>query len=116
MAKGRDGQSPSTVFASDEEKFYCYVQMRGKTSGAKVAAHWIAVEAQGVDPNFEIDRSLIALEGNQNLINFSLARPANGWPQGKYRVDLYLGDSSEPVKSLPFNVAPAGESAAPDRP
>jgi hypothetical protein len=117
MAKGSDGESPSTAFASDEEKLYCYVQMRGKTAGAIVAARWIAVEAQGVDPNFEIDRSQIALEGDQNLINFSLARPNNGWPPGKYRVDLYLGDSSEPIRSLPFNVTLVGESAAiSDRP
>jgi hypothetical protein len=105
MAKGSDGESPTTVFARDAEKFYCYVQMRGKTAGTKVAARWIAVEAQGVDPNFEIDSSQIVLESDQTLINFSLARPANGWPPGKYRVDLYLGDSSEPVRSLPFNVA-----------
>lgn len=112
MAKGSDGESPTTVFAHDEEKLYCYVQMRGKTAGAKVSARWIAVEANGVAPNFEIDRSQIALEGDQNLINFSLARPANGWPPGKYRVDLYMGDSSEPVRSLPFDVALVGESAA----
>ncbi len=105
MAKRRDGESPTTVFAGDAEKFYCYVQMRGKTAGANVSARWIAVEAQGVDPDFEIDRSQIALDGAQNLINFSLARPANGWPPGKYRVDLYLGDSPEPVRSLSFNVA-----------
>jgi hypothetical protein len=111
MAKGSDGESPTTVFPRDEEKLYCYVQMRGKTAGAKVSAHWIAVEAQGVDPNFEIDRSQIALEGDQNLINFSLTRPANGWPPGKYRVDLFMGDSSEPVRSLPFNVALVGERA-----
>ena len=105
MAKGRDGESPMTVFARGAKSLYCYVLMRGKATGAKVAAHWIAVEARGVDPNFEIDSSQIELEGDQNLINFSLARPANGWPPGKYRVDLYLGDSSEPVRSLPFDVA-----------
>ncbi len=117
MAKGSDGESPTTVFAGDAEKFYCYVQMRGKTAGAKVSARWFAVEARGVDPNFEIDRSRITLEGDQNLVNFSLTRPANGWPPGKYRVDLYLGDSSEPVRSLSFNVALVGESGAiPDRP
>jgi hypothetical protein len=115
MAKGSDGESPTTVFAGDAEKFYCYVQMRGKTAGAKVSARWIAVEVQGVNPNSEIDSSQVALEGEQNLINFSLGRPANGWPPGKYRVDLYLGDSLEPVRSLSFNVALAGESATMSR-
>lgn len=105
LAERRDGEAPTTVFASDAEKFYCYVQMRGQTAGAKVTARWIAVEAQGVESNSEIDRSLITLEGDQNLINFSLARPADGWPLGKYRVDLYLGEAPEPIKSLPFNVA-----------
>jgi hypothetical protein len=105
MAQGEDGASPTTDFAPDAEKLYCYVEMRGKTAGAKVTARWIAVEAEGVSRNYEIDSARIALEGDQNVINFSLEKPAKGWPPGKYRVDLYLGDSPEPVRSVTFNIA-----------
>jgi hypothetical protein len=105
IAKRRDGESPTRIFAGDAEKFYCFVQLRGKTAGAKISARWIVVEVQGVEPNSEIGSSQIMLEGDQNLIDFSLARPADGWPPGKYCVDLYLGEAPEPVRSLTFNVA-----------
>ncbi|MCI0526178.1 MAG: hypothetical protein L0Y56_01810, partial [Nitrospira sp.] len=86
-----DGESPTTTFAPDTEKLYCYVTLDGDIAGTKVTARWVAVETQATEPNHEIDRSPIVMEKGWNVINFSLSKPNNGFPPGKYRVDLYFG-------------------------
>lgn len=103
LSTSRDGDSV-TEFPAATSIFFCTVNLKGATAGTKVTASWVAVEASGTRANFEIRRAPIVLEAGQNTVNFNLSLE-NGFPAGRYRVDLYLGDSDTPDKSVTFTVA-----------
>jgi hypothetical protein len=102
LSTSRDGDSV-TEFPAATSIFFCTVDLKGAIAGTKVTASWIAVEAGATTPNFEIRRAPIVLEAGQNTVNFNLSLE-NGFPAGRYRVDLYLGDSATPDKSVTFTV------------
>lgn len=95
---------PISEFPAGTPVFFCTVDLRGATNGTKVSASWVAVEAAPIDPNFEIRRSPLVLEAGQNKVTYNL-KYDSGFPPGRYRVDIYLGDSPTPEKSVPFTVA-----------
>lgn len=108
MARDADGNNPTTVFAQDDI-FYAVVQLANAPDDTKVKAVWIAVEADGTDPNLEIDT--VELTSGSGTLNFNLTNDKL-WPVGKYKVDLYLND--ELNRSLEFEVE--GEVAAAPEP
>jgi outer membrane usher protein FimD/PapC len=93
-----------TEFPAGAPIFFCTVDLRGASAGTKVTASWVAVEARATEPNFEIRRSPVVLEAGQNKVNYNLTYDS-GFPPGRYRVDLYLGDSTTADKSVTFTVA-----------
>lgn len=93
-----------TEFPAGAPIFFCTVDLRGASAGTKVTASWVAVEARATEPNFEIRRSPVVLEAGQNKVNYNL-KFDSGFPPGRYRVDLYLGDSTTAEKSVTFTVA-----------
>lgn len=93
-----------TEFPAGTPIFFCTVDVRGAAAGTKVSASWVAIEARGSEPNFEIRRSPVVLEAGQNTVNYNL-KYDSGFPPGRYRVDLYLGDSPTAEKSVTFTVA-----------
>lgn len=93
-----------TEFPAGTPIFFCAVDLRGASAGTKVTANWIAVEAQATEPNFEIRQSSVVLEAGQDKVNYHL-KYDSGFPPGRYRVDLYLGDSTTADQSLTFTVA-----------
>ena len=93
-----------TQFPAGVSIFFCTVDVRGAAAGTKVTASWVAVEARATQPNFEIRRSPVVLEAGQNKVNYNLTYDS-GFPPGRYRVDLYLGDSLTADKSVTFTVA-----------
>jgi hypothetical protein len=93
-----------TEFPAGAPIFFCTVDLRGAAAGTKVTASWVAVEARATQPNFEIRRSPVVLEAGQNKVNYNLTYDS-GFPPGRYRVDLYLGDSPTADKSVTFTVA-----------
>jgi len=103
LSESRDGASV-TEFPAGADAFYCRVELRGASAGTTITASWIAVEAADTEPNMEIRRTPITLDPGQNIVNFNL-KYESGFPAGRYRVDLYLGDSATPARSLPFTVA-----------
>jgi hypothetical protein len=50
-----------------------------------------------VPPNYQLeDKSIVGV----NEGSFSITTPANGWPEGKYRLVIHIGDKLE--KQIPF--------------
>ncbi|MBT3389597.1 MAG: hypothetical protein HN413_04225 [Chloroflexi bacterium] len=98
MARDYDGTQPSTAFAQDET-FYCVVDLANAPDDTTVKAVWIAVQADGVDPNFLIDETEIT--SGSNSLHFELSND-NLWPTGKYKVELYL--NGELDRTLEFEV------------
>jgi hypothetical protein len=98
LASDREGTQETTVFAPDQV-IYCLVQLANAPDDTKVKADWIAVEAQGAEPNTKIaDAEKTSSDG---LIIFDLSN-TQPWPTGKYKVDLYLNDKLN--RTLEFQV------------
>ncbi|MBN1311674.1 MAG: hypothetical protein JXB30_09660 [Anaerolineae bacterium] len=99
MAADEDGTQETTVFAADQT-FYCIVTLANAPEDTKVRAVWTAVDAEGEDPNLEMDQSELTIV-NENVLTFSLSNEGL-WPSGTYKVDLYLNDELD--RTLEFTV------------
>ena len=63
---------------------------KGAQKGDKLRGVWIADDVGDVVPtNTQIDEATLTLEGDTDSGEFSLSKPAKGWPAGKYHVDIY---------------------------
>ena len=100
MARDQDGKQPTKTFSPDEP-FYCIVELSNAPNDTKVRAVWVAVKAEGVKPNTEIDAAKTTSGSGQLQFNLSNQGP---WPTGDYKVDLYLNDAKKPTKTLTFEV------------
>jgi hypothetical protein len=100
MARDQDGKQPAETFSPDEP-FYCIVELSNAPDDTEVRAVWIAVKAEGADPNTKIDEAKTTSGSGQLQFNLSNDGP---WPTGDYKVDLYLNNAKEPTKTLEFEV------------
>lgn len=99
MTSDPEGAQETTVFSQDQT-FYCIVNVENAPEDTKVKAVWTAVNVEGEQPNLMIDQAEITT-GNENVFTFTLTN--NGlWPKGKYTVDLYLNDNLD--RTLEFEV------------
>jgi hypothetical protein len=98
MARDYDGNQPTTIFSQDEV-FYCVVELANAPDDTTVMASWFAVEVEDVDPNTFIDET--ELSTGSGSLHFELSN--NGlWPTGKYAVKVYL--NGELQQTLEFIV------------
>jgi hypothetical protein len=95
-----DGEQPQEVFSPDQG-FYLQVNLANAPDDTVVKASWIAVEVEGVEPNYVIDE--VEINTGLPIVTFDLVND-NLWPQGSYRVDLYLNGDLD--QSLEFEVRP----------
>jgi hypothetical protein len=98
LAKDPDGTQPTTTFTQDEV-FYCVVELANAPDDTKVKASWTAVEAEAMAPDFLIDEA--ELTSGDGTLTFDLTNDSL-WPVGKYKVDLYLNDKLD--RTLEFQV------------
>ena len=103
LSDSENGES-MTEFPADSRVFYCRVELRGAAAGMKLSASWVAVEARATAPNYAIGTTPIVLEAGQNRVNYHL-KYDSGFPPGRYRVDIFVGDSTTAAKSVTFTVA-----------
>ena len=108
MAKDSEGETPTTVFEQDDV-FYAIVLLSNAPDDTTVKASWVAVEAEGVDPNMTIDE--VELTSDSGSFHFDLSNDKL-WPVGTYKVDLYL--NGELDRSLDFEVQGDVAAAEPD--
>ena len=91
--------TPETSQFSQDETFYCIVELANAPDETTIKAVWTAVSAEGTDPGFLIDES--ELTSGDGTITFNLTND-NLWPIGSYKVDLYLNDELD--RTLTFDV------------
>ena len=92
---------PAQVFAPDTPEIFC-VWTVDANQGAEARGVWIAEDVGKVaEPNHKIIEASVKVPFSRQG-NFSLSKPTNGWPVGKYRLEIYI--SSKLVKSVPFSV------------
>ena len=89
MTTDKTGKTPTSSY-SPGDKFYVFADLSGLSSGSLVQAKWYVVNAEGVDPNTEINTSEYKYESGITYVYFELSNSEGGWPAGSYRVEVYL--------------------------
>jgi hypothetical protein len=99
-----DPIDPTSTFATDQPVIHLVVTLKNAPSDTGVKATWTAVDVGDAAPaNTVIDESEITMDGSGN-VHFTLSQPSSGvWPEGKYKVDIYL--NGKLAKTLEFSVA-----------
>ncbi len=100
MARDPEGNSPTKVFSPDET-FYCVAELSNAPDDTKVRVLWTAANVEGTDPDTKIDE--VSTTSGDGQLQFDLANDGP-WPVGEYKVDLFLNDGEEPVRTLEFEV------------
>jgi hypothetical protein len=82
-----------TTFPADIPKLYALFKTKGAKDGDKIRGTWIAIDVgDAAPPNAKIDERIFDAEGDTDDGLFSLGKPTNGWPVGKYRFEIYVND------------------------
>jgi hypothetical protein len=101
---------PATTFAANVPELYAFFRSKGTHEGDKLRGVWIAEDVGDTAPkNYKIDESSLTADQDDFYGAFSLTKPTNGWPVGKYRVEIYNGD--ELATSVKFSIK-AGKAKA----
>jgi hypothetical protein len=84
---------PSTTFASNTPKLYAIFKTEGAKAGDKIRGVLIAEDVGDVAPaNTKVFETILDMEGDTDAGDFSFSKPTNGWPVGRYRVEIYVND------------------------
>ena len=88
MSDSKDGDAADS-FSPTTAKIFLRAHMVDVASGSKLVTNWIAVDTNGAAPaNYKIDSAEFTAGALTNTLDANLSKPNNGWPLGKYRVDL----------------------------
>ena len=92
IAKDSD-TPPATTFAADVPKLWAFFKSTGTKKGDNFRSVWIAEDVGEAAPKeTKIDEATLAADKDDFSAAFSLSKPNNGWPVGKYRTEIYVGD------------------------
>ena len=97
---------PSTTFASNTPKLYAIFKTEGAKTGDKIRGVLIAEDVGDVAPaNTKVLETILDVEGDTEVGDFSFSKPTNGWPVGKYRVEIYVNDELATTAKFTINAA-----------
>src|SRR6266446_8222185 len=92
---------PSTTFASNTPNLYAIFKTEGAKAGDKIRGVLIAEDVGDVAPaNTKVLESIFDVEAETEVGEFSFSKPTNGWPVGKYRVEIYVNDELARPRNL----------------
>lgn len=90
------GGGSKNEFKSNVENIYVRWHGRGLPERATVRVAWVAEDVGDlVEPNFIVDETETVAPAPDSSARFTLARPPDGWAEGKYRVEFYVNDELE---------------------
>jgi hypothetical protein len=93
-----------TTFPADTPKLYAFYKTKGVQNGDKVRGVWIGEDVGDAAPKeTKIYEKTVTADGDTDDGEFTLSKPTNGWPVGKYRFEIYVGDML--AKTLKFTIA-----------
>lgn len=96
---GKAGEQ-ATSFVTTDVPIYCVVQLDSLTP-VTVRMNLVAVAVAGIKGETRVVSTTYKTKDDQSRVNFS-GRPAGQWIAGRYRVDIFVGDS--PAVSREFAV------------
>lgn len=92
-------------FTTDIAEIHGIAHVEGTQANSIIRGVWVSIDAISI-PNYEIASAEVNVERNGPAsAHFALSRPTNGWPQGNYRLDVYLGDQLIGSKGFPMAAA-----------
>jgi hypothetical protein len=92
MTIGPNGKE-TTTFSADAPKVFASFTTKGASDGDKIRGVWIADDVGDAAPKgTKIDEKTLKAEGEVEDGLFSLSKPDNGWPLGKYHLEIYVND------------------------
>jgi uncharacterized RDD family membrane protein YckC len=91
---------PSAEFYTDTPQIVCVWEIAGTDPSAPLKSVWIAEDVGDVaPPNYQLaEKSMSGV----NEGKFYVTQPTNGWPAGKYRLEIYIGGNL--AKQIPFTI------------
>ena len=102
LSDSREGAA-MTTFHHDTPKIYLRAKVADIPAGAAVKGVWIAEKTKVAPPNYKIDEKEMKVVPLLDEVTFSLGKPNAGWPEGDYRVELFI--AGKPVKKVKFRIA-----------
>jgi uncharacterized RDD family membrane protein YckC len=96
------GGEPKSTFKPQTAKVFLNAKLVDVPSGSKVKSDWVAVKAEGAPPNYKIDSVELNVGPGMNNVDFNFSKPTAGWPEGDYRVDLFI--DGKPSGNVKFQV------------
>jgi hypothetical protein len=107
MTTSPDGKE-TTTFTPDTPKLFALFKTKGASDGDKIRAVWIADDVGDEAPKgTKIDETTLKAEGDTEDGVFSLPKPINGWPVGKYHLEIYVND--ELATKVKFTITAAAK-------
>src|SRR5204863_1514474 len=114
MAVDKDTK-PATTFAADVPKIYAFFKTKGTEKGDKLRGVWIAEDVGDAAPaNTKIDETTLTADQEDFYGAFALSRPNKGWPVGKYKIDMYVGDELATTVTFTIKGGTSKKNAADD--
>ena len=98
LANDAEGNNRTTTF-SQEDTMNLFVDLKNAPDDTEIKVAWIAVEADGVDPNYLLNETNYT--SSDDVVHFDLSND-NLWPVGSYKADVYLNGKLD--RSLTFEV------------
>jgi hypothetical protein len=106
LATDVDG-TPVMSFSSDTATLYAMFKTQGVKAGDKVRGALIAEDVGNVAPaNTKVADKTLTLDEDTDDGDFYFSKPDNGWPVGKYRIDIYVNEQL--AGSVKFTITVAG--------
>lgn len=100
---------PVDTFNKDTANIFMVVKSTDFKAGQKLKAVWIAEDTGGAAPNnFKVGETEVVLKSDDAAKDgswsskFSLSKPTNGWPAGKYHVEIFA--DGKPYKTVNFSI------------
>jgi hypothetical protein len=97
------GGEPVDFFTTETPDIYLRWQGQALPADTKIRCVWIAQNVGSAAPaNYHVDEATTTANELQTAGIFTLSKPKAGWPEGEYRVEIYVG--TRLVETLPFTI------------
>ena len=104
---------PSTTFASNTPNLYAIFKTEGAKAGDKIRGVLIAEDVGDVArANTKVLETILDIEGDTEAGDFNFDDPTNGWPVGKYRVEIYVNDELATTAKFTIKAAAKKKSSS----
>jgi uncharacterized RDD family membrane protein YckC len=101
LSDSKGGPAKNT-FTPQTPKLFMHAKLVDVPTGSKVKSDWIAEKTKVAPPNYKMDSVELAIAPLVNEVDFNFSKPTKGWPEGDYRIDLFI--DNKPAGAVKFKV------------